>query len=330
MKTILSILIAIFFTQTSFSQVLTAAEKKQVALISQAILYANQKEREKRNAEAEEKTLPQLITEGILNANKIEKEAKAEAAAKNKLALIINKGINDTIVIEKNYESETYYKNKEHISFEVKDGIMYAKFKADVQQEFIEDKKIENYHLVMVSDDKKRKITVGDSKVLVYATPAVRGEFLSTGKWGWSVGLLTVPFKIRPATNNIPSESKADIKNINLFLGRNYNTERIFWNQLTSSHRWMFGVMGGISSETLTNLNTDEPAFKDRPTNQAYMTLAMGIGYSYKDKISLMFLPAGADIGFSDTSKKWIYNGNYWWGLGIGLDFSGLFHFSKS
>lgn len=293
MKSIFTIFITIIAIQFGFSQELSESEKKQAAIITQAILDANKKEKEIKN-------------------NSIQKPEK-----------IIVKGVCDTIVVEKNYETDSLYKNLEHLSFEVKDGIMYAKFRADLLDDITENQKIENYKLVIST---ARTISAGDDKVFIYATTANKGKYLSTGKWGLSFGLLTVPFKIRPATNDLPSESKADIKNVNLFFGGNYVNERIFWNNRTSSHRWMFGGMTGLSSETLTNLNSDEPLFKDSPTNQVYLTLAAGIGYSYKDKISLVFLPAGVDTGFSGTAKKWIYNGNYWWGFGIGIDFSNMFH----
>ncbi len=225
----------------------------------------------------------------------------------------------------KEYRKTPLYKNLEHISFEVKDGILLAKFRADLQKNITEDSIISDYKKIHTKTS--RTINKGDNKVLVYVTPATQGRYLSRKKCGWSVGLLSIPFKIRPSTGEVPSESKADIKNINIFIGRNYLTERFFWNQRTSTHRWMWGVMGGISSEELTNLNSDDPTLEDNPTNQAYLTAAMGIGYSYKDKMTLMFVPVGFDTGFSDTAKKWIYNGNYWWGFGIGLDISNIFHF---
>lgn len=295
MKTKL-LLLSIFIFQISFSQE-TDSDKKQAA----------------------------IITKGIIDANKKEREAAEEIAKNKKLKYIISKGTTDTILDKDNYESTELYENLEHISFEVKDGLMYAKFKARLLNDINENKKIKNYKLV--KSDTVHTILKGENKIIVYVTPAESGKFLSTGKWGWSFGLLTVPFKIRPATHGLPSESKADIKNINIFFGRNYNSERMFWNQRTSSHRWLFGGMAGISTETLTNLNSNEPKFENNPTNQAYLTLAGGVGYSYKDKITLMFIPVGADIGFSDTSKKWIYNGKYWWGFGIGLDISNIFHF---
>lgn len=269
-----------------------------------------------------EKKQAEIIKEGILNANAKERADKAAAKLVERANQLVLKGVNDTLVTEANYESD-FYNNLEHISFEVKDGVMYAKYKADLTQNLTETQKIDNYRLVAAT---ARTISTGTNKIFVYATPATKGKYLSTGKWGWSIGLLTVPFKIRPATGTVPSESKADIKNINIFIGRNYLSERIFWNQRTSSHRWLFGVMGGLTTETLTNLNTNESKFETNPTNQAYLTVAGGIGYSYKEKISVVFIPVGFDTGFSDTSKKWIYNGNYWWGLGIGLDFSNIFH----
>lgn len=279
-----------------------------------------------------EKKQIEIIKKGILDANKQEKIDNEKEEAK-KPEKIIKKGVVDTIVYRSNYEvknnkkykKDPLYKKLEHISFEVKDGIMFAKFRADLEKDIVEDSIINNYKKVKSAT--KRTIKKGDDKVFVYATPATQGTFLSTQKWGWSVGLLSVPFKIRPATKNVPSESKADIKNINLYIGRTYSTERMFWNQRTSTHRWMFGGMAGISSEELTNLNTDDSLLKDNPTNQAYLTLAGGVGYSYKDKINVMFIPIGSDIGFSDTAKKWIYNGNYWWGFGIGLDLSSVFNF---
>lgn len=288
----------------------------------------------------DEKRQAEIQAEAILMAKKWEKLADAAADAL-KPEKAIKKGEIDTIISVTNYEvvnnkesrKNPTYKNLQQISMEVKDGLLLAKFRADLLKDIKEDSIIRNYKKIKGAE---RTVQKGDDKVLVYATPAVKGRYLTNTKWGWSVGLITVPFKIRPATSDVgatnttgrtPSESKADIKNIQIFLGRNRLTERLFWNNRTSSHRWLFGGMAGISSEELTNVNTKNPNFKDNPTNQAYLTLAAGIGYSYKEKITIMFIPVGGDIGFSDTSKQWIYNRNYWWGFGVGVDLSSVFHF---
>jgi hypothetical protein len=311
----LTIILMVFSFSTGFSQAnppLNATEKRQAEIHAEAILIAKKWEK---------------LADATADALKPEKTIK-----KGDIDTIISV-INYEVVNNKDYRKNPTYKNLQQISMEAKDGLLLAKFRADLLKDIKEDSIIRNYKKVKGAG---KTIAKGDNKLLVYVTPGVEGTFLNTTKWGWSVGLLTVPFKIRPATSDVgaanstgrtPSESKADIKNIQIFFGRNRFTERLFWNNRTSSHRWLFGAMVGISSEELTNVNTKNLNFEDNPTNQAYLTLAGGVGYSYKDKITIMFIPVGSDIGFSDTSKQWIYNGNYWWGFGIGVDLSSVFHF---
>jgi hypothetical protein len=212
-------------------------------------------------------------------------------------------------------------------SIEVKNGLFYVSFTAKVKSKFDDVKIIKDGQIVDYNSEngKLRTYTPTDSrKNFIYVTPATNGKIQTIKTSGWSLGLLSIPFKIRPSTDTIHSETKADVKNVMVMIGRGKTWERYFSSGTTSRHKVSGGLLVGPSVESLTPSNTENKILKANPTNQVYLSTAFGLCYSYNDKISFAIVPIGADTGFSNTAKKWIYNGNYWWGFGIGLDISGL------
>jgi hypothetical protein len=128
--------------------------------------------------------------------------------------------------------------------------------------------------------------------------------------------IVTVPFKFRPKTGSTPSYSKADISNVGIYIGWGTKYDKYFYDSTTSTHKWSAGIVFGPSVEELNSENTNGQIVK---SNQAYLSTGLMATYTY-NKITLAVIPFGIDTGFSGTAKKWIYNGNFWWGLGLGID----------
>jgi hypothetical protein len=144
-------------------------------------------------------------------------------------------------------------------------------------------------------------------------------SFYAVSEWkrGLDASVINIPFKIRPKIDSIPSNATADIKNIGLFLGSSFTSERYFYNGKSSIHKIAFG---GFLSPTLIGLNLGNTNGRvGEGLNQLGISLGGGINYTYKS-ISFVFIPFGFDFGLSSESKDWIYHGKYWFGFGIGID----------
>lgn len=271
----------------------------------------------------------QVITSSLKEALEAEatrvSEAKKAAAKKEPIKAVIMKL--DTIV-----DLDIYYKitNRFIHSVEVKNGVYYFNFKGDVPAGGLVDKKtIVNAEIKDgAADDVARTIKGGKDRILVFAEFAYPNspEVIKQREFG--IGLMTVPFKVRGRVNNLPSESSADIDNICLTMGYFWTRDKYYYTGKKTRFRW--GAVGliGPSVETLKASNTNRFITGDTTTNQVYLSLSAGAMLTVYDKINIAFLPIGADIGFSDTAQKWIYNGRYWFGFGLGIDTS-LFYFSS-
>lgn len=144
-------------------------------------------------------------------------------------------------------------------------------------------------------------------------------SFVAISEWkrGLDVSVLNIPFKIRPKLDTIPGTATADIKNIGLFLGNSFTSDRYFYNGKSSRHKF---TVGGFLSPTLITLNqTNTNGAVDGDLSQMGLSIGAGINYTYRS-ISFVLIPMGFDIGLSSQSKDWIYNKKYWFGFGIGID----------
>lgn len=156
----------------------------------------------------------------------------------------------------------------------------------------------------------------------IYQAPISTTGLISSYKHGFAgFSLLTVPFKIRPRANGNSSSSKADINNIGLFSGYSWSWERWHYNDETTTFKIAVGGYLAPSVEELTPENSSVT----KNTNQCYVTTALAITLNW-NKLNFAIIPLAADSGLSPTSRKWIYDGNFWWGFGLGIDTS-LFQF---
>ena len=156
----------------------------------------------------------------------------------------------------------------------------------------------------------------------IYQSPIKKTSYVTNFKYGFAgFSLLTVPFKIRPATGDAPSYSRADIDNIGLFTGYSWSWERWHYDDTKTTFKIGVGPYFAATVEELTATNSS--VIKE--TSQCYLTTAFAVTLNW-NKLNFAIIPFGVDTGFSNTAKKWIYNGNIWWGFGIGIDTS-LFQF---
>jgi hypothetical protein len=141
-------------------------------------------------------------------------------------------------------------------------------------------------------------------------------------KRSFDVDVMTVGFKYRPATLNLPRQLTTDF-NGNVYLGYRLDRFRVknrktpFGTKHTFSHRGITaGVFGGIGSTSVTpwttnNLSMDEYNGFILSRGVALMigfnnyTVGLGVGWDY----------------LTDRDKTiWVYQNKPWYGLTVGLN----------
>lgn len=157
-----------------------------------------------------------------------------------------------------------------------------------------------------------------DEKLKIFQSPLAPQRYISTSDCKWSLAGMTVPFKIRPGTDGLPSESKADVDNLGLYFSYDWNYERWYFDDSVNTVKVGMGFFIAPMVEKLTAANAPGLTVE---SNQVYLSTALAFTLAY-NKLTIAIIPLGADTGFSDTAKKWRYNGNFWWGFGIGIDTS--------
>lgn len=137
-----------------------------------------------------------------------------------------------------------------------------------------------------------------------------------------SLSIMTVPFKIRKRNDNGAVTAKADIKNVGLLLPLYvYDYKRYWIDNTTSNHKLSIGLVIAPMAEDLNNANTNN-YFLDSGKKEytaVMLSSSIAVTYTYKS-ITFAVIPAGFDFGLDTAGKEWVNNGNYWFGLGIGID----------
>ncbi|MCV9934603.1 hypothetical protein OIU80_20160 [Flavobacterium sp. LS1R47] len=275
--------------------------------------------------ESDKAIITSAVKEALQEESNRQTESKAEAAKKAKATAVMMRL--DTIV-----DLDVYYKITDRYihAVEVKNGVYYFNFKGDVPVGGLKDNStIVNSEIITNGTvQTSRIIKEGKGRIMVFAELAYPNspEIIKEQELG--IGLMSVPFKVRGRIDDIPSESSASIKNVSLTFGYFRTRDKYYYTGKKTRFRWGVVGLAGPSVETLKAGNTNGQILDSAPTSQVYLSLSSGIMLTVYDKINLAFLPIGADIGFSDTSKKWIYNNKYWFGFGLGIDTS-LFYFSS-
>lgn len=129
--------------------------------------------------------------------------------------------------------------------------------------------------------------------------------------------LITIPIKIRPKTENIPSNVDSGLDNVGVnfeLISRQW--DKYFVTGRNSTHRISGGLMLAPLVQELTKDNTKS---KTGNSKQFFISTGLTFNYSY-NKILFTIVPIGFDFASNQTGKDWVNNGNYWWGFGIGAD----------
>jgi hypothetical protein len=172
---------------------------------------------------------------------------------------------------------------------------------------------------VYVNDDTISVISYKD-RTQVLNTRSISDQFFL--KRSFDVDVMTVGFKYRPATLNLPRQLTTDF-NGNVYLGYRFDRFRIQHEQTPvgmktkHTHRGITGgVFGGIGSTSITpwttnNLITDE-----------YNGFILSRGVALM--IGLNSLTVGFGVGWDSLTDRdrsiWIYQNKPWYGLTVGLN----------
>ncbi len=138
----------------------------------------------------------------------------------------------------------------------------------------------------------------------------------------FDVDVMTVAFKYRPATTNLPRQLTTDF-NGNVFVGYRLDRFKVSFTRTplgTSTkyrHRGITaGVFGGIGATSVTSSTTNNH------TNDEYTGFVLSRGAALM--IGLNNLTVGFGVGWdyiTDRDKAvWIYQNKAWYGLTVGLN----------
>ena len=167
----------------------------------------------------------------------------------------------------------------------------------------------------------KRNVAIGSNEVL-----AVNEWSFPWNPRHWKpipFSLTTIPFKVRPQItangNDFKSSATSGITSIgfNLDLAK-YQMDRYFPTGKKSTHKFSLGFWAAPSVEELNSIYTNGFLENDETLKQLFFSTGITLSYSYND-ISFVFVPVGWDFGTSTVGKKWVYDGQRWWGFGIGI-----------
>jgi len=148
---------------------------------------------------------------------------------------------------------------------------------------------------------------------------------LTTIKWGWSaishISIVTVPFKIRQKNELGYVTAKADVKNIGVYLPfLLWDNKRYWLDNSVSNHKYSVGFILAPMVEDVNDKNTNNFFGDPNKSYSAFMfSTSLAVTYTYKS-FTFAIVPIGFDWGTDQAGKKWINNGKYWWGFGIGVD----------
>jgi hypothetical protein len=175
-----------------------------------------------------------------------------------------------------------------------------------------------------------QKVNVYVDEDTIGLTSFSNGEKITPGantdlfflKRSFDVDIMTVGFKYRPASLNLPRQLNTDF-NGNVFLGYRYDRFKVRYKKTplglkqTNHHRGITsGVFAGVGATAMTpwttnNLITDE-----------YSGLVLTRGVAVM--MGLNNLTVGVGIGWDSITDRdkdiWIYQNKPWYGLTIGLN----------
>jgi hypothetical protein len=141
-------------------------------------------------------------------------------------------------------------------------------------------------------------------------------------KRSFDVDVVTIAFKYRPATINLPRQLTTDF-NGNIFLGYRFDRFKIthketpFGRRPQYGHRGITGgVIGGIGSTSVTPWTTNNQITDE------YNGFTLSRGFALM--LGVNNLTVGMGIGWDSLTDRdksiWIYQNKPWYGLSVGLN----------
>jgi hypothetical protein len=141
-------------------------------------------------------------------------------------------------------------------------------------------------------------------------------------KRSFDVDVITIPFKYRPSTSNLPRQLTTDF-NGNVFIGfrgdrfaLRFEETPAGWIQ-THKHRALsVGVFGGLGATSVTPWTTNYQ------TTDEYSGVVLSRGLAFMVGINKLTVGIGVGWDFlTDRDKDiWIYQNTAWYGLTLGLN----------
>lgn len=141
------------------------------------------------------------------------------------------------------------------------------------------------------------------------------GVWTYTGKP--KVAIVTIPFKMRGSVDTFPSKAISGLSNIGVTINfANLKLEKYFYNGNKAVHNYNIGIFLAPNVEEIAPETTSN--YVAKKSSQLFVSTGLSITYSYGD-VSFVAIPVGFDFGTTRNGQKYIYNGRYWWGFGIGV-----------
>lgn len=170
---------------------------------------------------------------------------------------------------------------------------------------------------------------VQDDTVRIYSNK-IPGEVIVSSfnsdqfflKRSFDVDVMTVGFKYRPATSNLPRQLNTDF-NGNVFLGYRLDRFRVRYNKTPAGliksyhHRAITaGAFGGLGSTAITPWTTNNL------TTEEYNGFILSRGLAVM--VGINTLTVGVGVGWDSLTDRdkniWIYQNKPWYGLTVGLN----------
>ena len=160
--------------------------------------------------------------------------------------------------------------------------------------------------------------------------PFHHAKFTTLGKFSsndpWPVSLTTVPYRIytRPEiklddgtieTKDRLVTSGLSSVGVNFELFR-LDSEYYFISGKKSLHRYSLGILATLLVQSTDSTNTHPIIVQSK--SSPFLSLGLTLSYSYNG-INFNLVPIGKDFGLTSDAKRWIYNDQLWYGIGIGV-----------
>jgi len=188
--------------------------------------------------------------------------------------------------------------------------------------------KSDYYKMQPESGENKIYLNVEDDSLAIFSTihPEMEARKVMNGqvflREGFDIDVMTVPFKFRPATQNLPRQLTVDF-NGNIFLGYRLDRYKMLFVETPAGlvkrvrHRAItIGAFGGIGTTSITPWTTNNG------TTDEYNGFILNRGISLMGGVNNLTVGIGVGWDYlTDRDKDaWIYQNKAWYGLTLSLN----------